>query len=224
MFLTPSDTEKLLLSTAGMVARDRRERGVLLNYPEAVALLSCWMMERAREGATVAQLMKEGVDVLRSDEVMDGVADMVEYVQVEATFPDGRKLVTLDRPIRSGPERPTTVHPGELRTEAGVVDLNNGRETHTVVVRNDGDRPVQVGSHIHLADINRALRFFAFSDGDDEEPEEVPVTGFHADIAAGTSIRFQPGDEKRMDIVAFGGARKVAGLQVANTAGRGSGE
>ncbi|ROS78773.1 urease subunit gamma [Cellulomonas sp. PhB143] len=99
MHLTPGDTEKLLLAVAGMVARDRRERGVLLNHPEAVALLTTWVLERAREGRGVADLMVEGRAVLRRDEVMEGVAEMIPDVQVEATFPDGRKLVTIHEPI-----------------------------------------------------------------------------------------------------------------------------
>ncbi len=100
MRLSPSDQEKLLLSVAGMLARDRLERGVLLNHPEAVALLSCWLLERARDGdATVEQLMDEGRGVLRREQVMPGVAEMLDQVQVEATFPDGRKLVTLHRPV-----------------------------------------------------------------------------------------------------------------------------
>ncbi|MFT4087113.1 MAG: urease subunit gamma [Gordonia sp. (in: high G+C Gram-positive bacteria)] len=99
MHLTPGDSEKLLLAVAGMVARDRRERGVLLNYPEAVALLSTWVIERAREGKTVTELMETGRTVLSRDEVMPGVAEMIDDVQIEATFPDGRKLVTLHHPI-----------------------------------------------------------------------------------------------------------------------------
>lgn len=99
MFLTPSDTDKLLLSVAGMVARDRRGRGVRLNYPEAVALLSCWVIERAREGALVSDLMSEGRRVLAREDVMEGVPEMIPDLQIEATFPDGRKLVTITDPI-----------------------------------------------------------------------------------------------------------------------------
>lgn len=99
MQLSPSDQEKLLLAVAGMLARERRARGVKLNYPEAVALLSCWVIERAREGASVAELMSSGREVLRREELMDGVAEMLGEVQVEATFPDGRKLVTLHDPV-----------------------------------------------------------------------------------------------------------------------------
>jgi urease subunit gamma len=100
MLLTPSDQEKLLLVVAGMVARDRLERGVLLNYPEAVALLSCWVIERAREGQhTVADLMRDGRAVLSREQLMEGVPEMLDQVQVEATFPDGRKLVTIHNPV-----------------------------------------------------------------------------------------------------------------------------
>jgi urease subunit gamma len=97
--LTPSDVDKLLLSMAGIVATNRRERGVRLNYPEAVALLSCWVLEAARDGRSVADLMTAGRAVLRRDELMEGVAEMLDEVQVEATFPDGRKLVTLHQPV-----------------------------------------------------------------------------------------------------------------------------
>jgi urease subunit gamma len=100
MNLAPSETEKLLMAVAGMVARDRLARGVKLNYPESVALLSTWVVERAREGGRVEDLMTSGREVLTRAEVMDGVADMLTDVQVEATFPDGRKLVTLHQPIQ----------------------------------------------------------------------------------------------------------------------------
>jgi urease gamma subunit len=100
MHLTPSDQEKLLLCVAGMVARDRLARGVKLNHPEAVALLSCWVIERARDGdASVEQLMDDGRHVLARDQLIDGIAEMLDQVQVEATFSDGRKLVTLHHPV-----------------------------------------------------------------------------------------------------------------------------
>jgi urease subunit gamma len=99
MQLTPSDQGKLLLAVAGMVARERRARGVKLNQPEAVALLSCWVIEGARDGRSVAELMDAGRRVLERADVMEGVPELVDEVQVEATFPDGRKLVTLHDPI-----------------------------------------------------------------------------------------------------------------------------
>src|SRR3954447_22688476 len=100
MQLTPSDQAKLLLAVAGMVARDRSERGVKLNQPEAVGLLSCWVIERARDGIPVAQLMAAGRSVRAREAVMEGVPELVDEVQVEATFPDGPKLVTLHDPIQ----------------------------------------------------------------------------------------------------------------------------
>jgi urease subunit gamma len=99
MHLTPSDQEKLLLSMAGLLARDRLSRGVALNYPESVALLSCWVIERAREGATVEALMRDGRSVLARADLMEGVPEMLGEVQVEATFTDGRKLVTIHDPV-----------------------------------------------------------------------------------------------------------------------------
>ncbi|MCC6435645.1 MAG: urease subunit gamma [Acidimicrobiales bacterium] len=99
MQLAPRDIDKLLLSMAGFVAQQRRARGLKLNYPEAVALLSSFVMEGARDGRTVAELMETGRAVLGRDDVMDGVAELVHEVQVEATFPDGTKLVTLHQPI-----------------------------------------------------------------------------------------------------------------------------
>jgi urease subunit gamma len=99
MRLSPSDQDKLLLAVAGMLARDRRARGVKLNHPEAVALFSCWVIEAARDGRSVADLMEAGRQVLTREECMEGVPELVDEVQVEATFPDGRKLVTLHEPI-----------------------------------------------------------------------------------------------------------------------------
>jgi urease subunit gamma len=97
--LTPADTEKLLLAVAGMVARDRLSRGVALNHPEAIALISTWVIEGAREGRSVQDLMNAGRSVLTRAQVMGGVPEMLAEVQIEATFPDGRKLVTIHHPI-----------------------------------------------------------------------------------------------------------------------------
>jgi urease subunit gamma len=97
--LSPADKDKLLLAMAGLVARERRARGVKLNHPETVALLSCWVIEGARDGRSVAELMEDGRHVLARADVMEGVPELVAEVQVEATFRDGRKLVTLHRPV-----------------------------------------------------------------------------------------------------------------------------
>lgn len=99
MELTPREKDKLLLSYAAVVAEKRKARGVLLNYPESVALISSVIMEGARDGRTVAELMTVGTQVLRREDVMPGIAEMIPEVQVEATFPDGTKLVTVHNPI-----------------------------------------------------------------------------------------------------------------------------
>ena len=102
MDLTPREKDKLLLLTAGLVAERRLARGLRLNYPEAVALISMEILEGARDGQTVAQLMQLGRTIITRDQVMEGVAEMVDEVQVEATFPDGTKLVTVHEPIQEG--------------------------------------------------------------------------------------------------------------------------
>ena len=99
MELSPREKDKLLLFTAGLLAERRKARGVKLNYPEAVAYISCAILEGARDGKTVAELMDYGRTLLNTDDVMEGIADMVHEVQVEATFPDGTKLVTVHNPI-----------------------------------------------------------------------------------------------------------------------------
>ena len=100
MNLTPREKDKLLVSVAAMVARSRLERGVQLNYPEAIALITDFVVEGARDGRSVADLMAEGARVVTRDQVMEGIAEMIHDVQVEATFPDGTKLVTVHDPIR----------------------------------------------------------------------------------------------------------------------------
>ena len=100
MHLTERETEKLLLHFAGSLAKERRARGLKLNYPEAVALISSELMERARDGLSVAEIMNYGTHILTGEDVMEGVAEMIREVQIEATFPDGTKLVTVHNPIR----------------------------------------------------------------------------------------------------------------------------
>ncbi len=99
MELTPREKDKLLIFTAGLLAERRKARGLRLNYPDAVALISCAILEGARDGKSVAELMSEGTTVLTRSDVMDGVAEMIPEIQVEATFPDGTKLVTVHHPI-----------------------------------------------------------------------------------------------------------------------------
>src|SRR6187549_3629999 len=141
MELTPREKDKLLLFTAALVAERRKARGLKLNYPEAVAYISAAILEGARDGRTVAELMSEGTRLLKEDDVMDGVAELITEVQVEATFPDGTKLVTVHQPI---PCR-NALGIGAVTPAPGAIDINVGRATLRLTVANTGDRPIQVG-------------------------------------------------------------------------------
>src|SRR5437763_11433052 len=138
MNLTPREKDKLLIAMAAMVARRRLERGVKLNHPEAVALISDFILEGARDGKTVAQLMEAGAHVLTRAQVMDGIPEMIHDIQVEATVPDGTKLVTVHEPIRRQ-RRDTTMIPGEMFIKDGEIELNLGRKTATMSVTNTGE-------------------------------------------------------------------------------------
>jgi urease subunit gamma/beta len=199
MILTPREKDKLLIAMAAMVARRRLERGVKLNHPEAVALIADFVVEGARDGRSVAELMEAGAHVLTADQVMDGVASMIHDVQIEATFPDGTKLVTVHHPIRGADE---THAPGEVIAEPGEIVMNEGRETATLEVSNTGDRPIQVGSHYHFFEANPALKF-----------DRTKAKGFRLDIPAGTAVRFEPGQSRSVRLVALAGKREVYGFR-----------
>jgi urease subunit gamma/beta len=198
MELTPREKDKLLLFTAALVAERRKARGLKLNYPEAVAFISAAILEGARDGRTVAELMSEGTRLLGADDVMDGVAELITEVQVEATFPDGTKLVTVHQPI---PVR-APLGIGAVTTAEGAIEINVGRATQRVTVANTGDRPIQVGSHYHFFEVNPALEF-----------DRAAARGFRLDIAAGTAVRFEPGQTRTVDLVAYDGARVVQGFR-----------
>lgn len=201
MHLSPKEVDRLLLFLAAELARRRRARGLRLNYPEARALIADEVCEGARDGRSVAELMSFGASLLTTDDVMPGVAKLVGTLQVEAMFPDGQKLVTIHDPIGPGAEPEEDVEPGEIRPAEGDVVLNEGRECVSLTVRNLGDRPVQVGSHFHFFEVNPELEF-----------ERAASFGMRLDIPAGTAVRFEPGDEREVDLVAFGGERRVFGL------------
>ena len=200
MELTPREKDKLLLFTAALVAERRKARGLKLNYPEAVAFISAAILEGARDGRTVAELMSEGTRLLGADDVMDGIAELITEVQVEATFPDGTKLVTVHQPI---PCRTPLGIGAVIHTASdGAIEINVGRATQRVTVANTGDRPIQVGSHYHFFEVNPALEF-----------DRAAARGFRLDIAAGTAVRFEPGQTRTVDLVAYDGARVVQGFR-----------
>jgi urease subunit gamma/beta len=223
--LTPREKDKLLLFTAALLAERRKARGVKLNYPEAVAYISAAILEGARDGRSVAELMDYGRTLLTSADVMAGIPELVNDVQVEATFPDGTKLVTVHDPILPaaghadgagadqlvspdsnhvlppGASHAAALIPGEAIAAAGERELNVGRATITLSIANNGDRPIQVGSHYHFFETNPALQF-----------DRDASRGFRLDIPAGTAVRFEPGQRREVTLVAYAGERKVYGF------------
>jgi len=197
MHLTPHEQEKLLIYVAAQLARARQARGLKLNYPESMAILTAEIMEGARDGRSVADLMAYGKQILTEHDVMDGVAAMIHEVQVEATFPDGTKLVTIHEPIPSGGENA----PGAYLLADKPIIANEGRATSTVMVRHTGDRPIQIGSHFHFFEVNKALVF-----------NRRAAFGRRLNIPAGTAVRFEPGEEKSVELVTLGGNEVVHGL------------
>ena len=229
MHLTPHELDKLTLHQAGFLAQKRLARGLKLNHPEAVALIATQILEFIRDGRTVAELMDLGRQFLGRADVMDGVADLVHEVQIEGTFPDGTKLVTVHNPIAAEhgnlelalygsflpiPKvrlKPDTAEPesvmsafmrtpGEIITGAGDILANDGRATVKLDVTNSGDRPIQVGSHYHFVETNRALTF-----------DRKSAYGMRLDIPAGTAVRFEPGETKTVSLVAIAGTKTIKG-------------
>jgi urease subunit gamma/beta len=200
--LSPHEQERLLVHVAADVAERRRARGHRLNHPEAVAVLTAWVFEAARDGRSVADIMGAGRQVLDADDVMDGVGHLIEELQVEATFPDGTKLVTLHDPIPAGLGPGGGVVPGEVLVADEPIALFEGRGLTELAVVNDGDRPVQVGSHFHFAEANEALRF-----------DRTVATGRRLAVPAGTSVRFEPGIPTTVVLVDLAGAQVAAGFR-----------
>jgi urease subunit gamma/beta len=222
MHLSPREIEKLLLHNAGFVAQKRLARGLRLNYPEAIALIATQVLEFIRDGKRVSELMDVGRQLLGRNQVMAGVPEMISEVQVEGTFPDGTKLVTVHHPIASengnlalalhGSFLPVPAvqvfdspgeaesEPGSLEVEPGELELNSGRETVNLAVTNLGDRPVQVGSHYHFIETNAHLRF-----------DRQKAYGKRLDIPAGTAVRFEPGETKTVRLVEIAGQRTIRG-------------
>ena len=221
MRLSPAELDKLVLHQAGVLAQKRLARGLRLNHPEAVALIATQLLEFIREGKSVSEVMSVGKRLLGRRQVMDGIAELIDEVQVEGTFLDGSKLVTVHQPIASehgelalalhGSFLPVpnlsvfaataqTFVPGEVSTLPGEVELNAGRRTLSLAVTNTGDRPVQVGSHYPFTETNRALTF-----------DRAASAGFRLDIPAGTAVRFEPGETKQVGLVELAGARVVRG-------------
>lgn len=198
MRLTPRELDKLMLHYAGELAKKRKERGVKLNYVEAIALISSEIMEMARDGKkSVAELMNEGKKILKADDVMDGVASMIHEVGVEVAFLDGTKLVTIHTPIEDNGK----LTPGEYILKEEDIQINQGKQAIEIKVTNNGDRAIQVGSHYHFFEVNKLLEF-----------DREKAYGKRLDIASGTSVRFEPGENKTIFLIDIGGNRRVFGF------------
>jgi len=223
MHLNPREIDKLLLHQAGVLAQKRLARGLRLNLPEAVALLATQILELIRDGRSVAELMDLGRHILGRAQVMYGVPEMVAEVQVEGTFPDGTKLVTVHHPIAAeqgdlslafyGSFLPIPdlklfaqkrdhdqTLPGQLLIEPGEITINEGRKATALIVTNRGDRPIQVGSHYTFSETNRALLF-----------DRALAYGKRLDIPAGTAVRFEPGETRTVQLVPLAGAAIILG-------------
>lgn len=202
MMLTPTELERLTIFTAAELARRRRSRGQKLNHPEAVAFLADELMEAARDGHTLAEVMSLGTRLLTTDDVLPGVAALIPLLTVEGQFTDGPKMIAVHDPIRPG-RQPVAAGPvpGEFFPADGDIEINAGRERVALTVLNTGDRPVQVASHFHFFEANRALRF-----------DRAAAFGKRLDIMAGAVARFEPGESKSVTLVAIGGSGEVTGL------------
>jgi len=221
MHLSPREIDKLTLHSAGVLAQKRLARGLRLNHPEAVALIATQLLEFIRDGRSVSELMGLGRKFLGRNQVMAGVPEMIYDVQVEGTFPDGTKLVTVHHPIASEhgdlalalhgsflpvpdlklfPPLEPAEEPGAVQVQEGEIELNSGRATASVAVTNLGDRPIQVGSHYHFIETNPALRF-----------DRAAAYGKRLDIPAGTAVRFEPGETKTVRLAEIAGAKVIAG-------------
>ena len=202
MILTPTELERLTIYTAAELARKHRAKGLLLNHPEAVAIIVDEILEGAREGRSVADLIAFGSTILTTDDVMPGVADLMPMTQVEGNFPDGTKLVTVHDPIRPGKKKlaKDAVRPGEIIAAEGEIEINAGRAKAELKVVNTADRPVQVGSHYHFVETNSALQF-----------DREQAYGKRLDIPAGTAVRFEPGESKDVTLVEIAGNQVIRG-------------
>jgi urease subunit gamma/beta len=202
MLLTPTELERLTIFNAAELARRRRARGLKLNYPEAVAIITDEILEGARDGRSVVDLIGFGSTILTTDDVLPGIAAMMDIIQVECAFPDGTKLVTIHEPIRPAPGAEADDEcPGRVEVREGRIELNAGRRTVKLTAVNTGDRPIQIGSHFHFFEVNKALEF-----------DRAAAFNMRLDIPAGTAVRFEPGASKEVSLVEFGGRGELTGL------------
>jgi urease subunit gamma/beta len=203
MNLTPTEMERLTIFTAAELERKRRAKGLRLSYVEAIAYITDELLEGAREGRSVAELVEWGATLLTTDDVLPGVAALVPRIMVDGLFEDGSRLIALYNPIRPGklPASDERGSPGEVITPDGDIELNEGREHAALEVVNTGDRAIQVASHFHFFEANKALAF-----------DRARAFGMRLDVPAGGAVRFEAGMRKAVTLVQLGGSATVTGL------------
>lgn len=197
MNLTPTEQERLTVFLCAQVARRNRDMGIRLSHPEAVALITDEMMLAARKDTPYEQVIDLAGSVLGADDVLPGVAEMVPVLCVEGSFLEGTKVMVVFDPIPSSGGRV----PGEIITPDGFIDVNADRPVTELDVINKGDRDIQVRSHAHFFEVNRALSF-----------DRQLAFGQRLDTPSGVGVRFEPGIEKRVTLVPYGGAKQVMGF------------
>jgi urease subunit gamma/beta len=201
MNLSPTEIDRLVIFSAAEHARRLRRHGVRLSHPEAVALIADEILLAARKGVGYSEIVDQASRLLSGDDVEPGVASMIEFVSVEANFEQGTKMVIVFRPILPGRVADDGPPPGEVITPDGDIQLNAGRPRIELDVTNTGDRDIQVRSHAHFFEVNRALRF-----------DREQAFGMRLDRPSGTGVRFEPGVPVRVDLVAIGGTGDVHGF------------
>jgi urease subunit gamma/beta len=203
MKLTPVEQERLLLFLAAELARRRRAAGLKLNHPEAVALISDELMEAGRAGRSFDEVRALGYEILSEEDVLEGVADMVDRIQIEPLFDDGTALVTLYFPIKDYHQGGTDERlvPGAIAPPEPEVTVPATGETIELTVTNGLDRAIQVTSHFHFFEVNRHLRF-----------DRASAVGMRLDVPAGLAVRFEPGETKTVRLRPYGGDRRVRGF------------
>jgi urease subunit gamma/beta len=202
MNLTPTELERLTIFSAAELARRYRSLGIRLSHPEAVALITDEVMTGARRGMTYAELVEMGGRLLTADDVEPGVASMIPYIAIEACFAEGTKLVVVFDPVKPG-QTPQAAEPtpGEIIGADGDIPINAGRRRATVEVVNTCDRAIQVRSHAHFFEVNRALDF-----------DRAAAFGMRLDRPSGTGVRFDPGVKTVVELVEMGGSGRIRGF------------
>lgn len=198
MHLTPTELERLTIFSAAELARRYLSLGIALSHPEAVAYLADELLTVARQDWTHSQMVSHAATLLRPDQVQPGVAHLLKTFSVEVAMAEGTKLVTVFDPIQPGPGDPV---PGEVIPAEGEIELNAGRPAVTVEVLNTGDRTIQVRSHAHFFEVNRALQF-----------DRRAAYGMRLDRPSGGGMRFDPGIARQATLVPYAGARRVHGF------------